>query len=384
MSLLRCSLAAPLFLSLALAGALAQERPDAALPKAPSLRIAFAGPAGTWTSELPRLAARLELLLGAQGFAVRSRELLAPGVLTLHGECRSPQKLTRRALQSLLQQPQLAPWPKLRVLLSDADPEPQGWCLEGELAFTLVKPEAVTRETIDLARELARRHLLQRGTPEAALDEMLRHLELRRLYERPSAADPKRLDVRFALRAAMKTPDTLEVSRWLALFAPRTSVDLRPAIAADEPLKDALRATPAAASAAELAAVVREASAGACEARVVRGAAAPFRRVEDLRFLAATSPLGPEPCATLVAQRDALGGTALRWTLSAAASERAAALAPEERFQLLVNGEAWGEVRPRDLAAGEGILFGEFASSDVELASRAFAPLDPPALWIAR
>jgi hypothetical protein len=329
------------------------------------------------------LAARLELLLGAQGFRVRTRELLAPGVLMLHGESRSPQKLTRRALQALLQQPQLAPWPKLRVLLSDADPEPQGWSLDGELAFTLVKPEAVTRETIDLARELARRHLLQRGTPEAALDEMLRHLELRLLHERPSAADPKRLDVRFAVRAAMKTPDTLEISRWLALFAPRTSVELRETIAADEPLKDALRATPAAASASELAARVREASAGTYEACVVRGASAPFRRVEDLRFLAATSPLGANPCATLVAHRDALGGTALRWTLQAAARESAATLAPDARFQLLVHGEAWGEVRPRDLAAGEGILFGEFASSDVELAARAFAPLDPPALWIA-
>lgn len=384
MSLLRCALAFPFALLMALDDARAQAVPADPWTASPPLRLAFASPVGTWTSELPRLAARLELLLAAQGFAVRSRELLAPGVITVHGESRAPEKLTRRALQALLQQPQLAPWPNLQVLLSDADPEPRGWSLDAELVFTLVKPEAVTRETVDLARELARRHLLQRGAPEDVLDEMLRHLELRLVHERPNAADPRRLDVCLAVRCAMKTPEPLEVARWLALFAPRTTVELRESIAADEPLKSALRATPAAASASEIAARVREASAGACEARVVRATAAPFRRVEDLRFLDARSPWEANPVAELAAHRDALGGTALRWTLTPAARERAQALSTEGSWQLLVNGEAWGAVRPRDLAAGEGILFGEFPSSDVDLAARAFAPLDPPAHWRAR
>src|SRR5688572_23012384 len=121
--------------------------------EAPRLRVSFATAPGAWTPELPRLASQLELLLVAQGLVVEAREVLAPGVVTLHGRTRAPAKLSRRALEALLQQPQLQPWPGLTVLLSDADPNSRGWSLEGDLRFTLRKPEAATRDTVDLARE---------------------------------------------------------------------------------------------------------------------------------------------------------------------------------------------------------------------------------------
>lgn len=367
----------------------ALQAPTAAQEGAPPLagalvRVAFHGAPGTWTPELPRLAARLELLLAAQGFETSGRELLSPGVVTLVGRSRQPQALRLRALQGLLAEPQLAPWKGLRVLLSDADPAPQGWSLEGELAFTLRRPEDSTRTTLDLAREVARRHLEQRGTPPEVLDDMLRHLELRVLREAPLEADPRRLDVRLAVRCVAARPEPLAIARWLALFVPRTAVELRPAIEAEAALRSTLRATPASASAAEIAARAREASAGAVEARVRRAANAPFRRVEDLSFLSANEPLGAAPVASLTAQRDALGGAALRWTLTPEARELALALPTEGPWQLLVHGEVWGQVRPTELSAGEGWIFGASAASDVELAARAFAPLDPPALWTAR
>jgi hypothetical protein len=385
MSLLRSSALSILIPSLALALAAPAGGQESAPPIAGALvRVAFHGAPGTWTPELPRLAARLELLLAAQGFETSGRELLAPGLVTLVGRARHPQALRLRALQGLLAEPQLAPWPGLRVLLSDADPAPQGWSLEGQLSFTLRRPEDATRTTLDLAREVARRHLEQRGTPPDALDEMLRHLELRVLREAALEGDPRRLDVRLAVRCVAARPEPLAISRWLALFAPRTEVELRPAMEAEAALRSSLRATPASASASEIAARAREASAGSVEARVRRATAAPFRRVEDLSFLSATEPLGERPVASLTAHRDALGGAALRWTLAAEARERARSLAPEGPWQLLVHGEVWGAVKPIDLCSGEGWIFGASASSDVELAARAFAPLDPPAIWTAR